>query len=248
MITDHSRDDMTEIALGAGSCSESSEPLLCELEEEQSEYVKKLNVLKSKPTHKLNEVGDQWATPDELFWGINAKFGPLTIDLFTDGENSKAPHFYTAEDNALTQDWSEKLKEIGGAAFANPPYSRSSYHEKQAVTGVGHIINHALAMREKGGRYVFLLKVATSETWWPDHADHICYIKGRIGFDVPKWFNPADEKQKPSGAMFAGVIIIFDKEWNGEKVGNIQRKELEHIGKLAIEQAQWLAKKMGVAA
>ncbi|WP_275076963.1 MULTISPECIES: phage N-6-adenine-methyltransferase [Providencia] len=215
----------------------------------QSEYVTKLNTLKSKPLHKLNEVGDQWRTPDELFWGINAKFGPLTIDLFTDGENSKAPHFYTAEDNALTQDWSEKLKEIGGgAAFANPPYSRSSYHEKQAVTGVGHIINHALAMREKGGRYVFLLKVATSEAWWPDHADHICYIKGRIGFDVPKWFNPADEKQKPSGAMFAGAIIVFDKEWNGEKVGNIQRKELERIGKLAIEQAQWLAKKMGVAA
>ncbi|MEY0948839.1 phage N-6-adenine-methyltransferase [Providencia manganoxydans] len=228
--------------------SESCEPLLCEPEEEQSEYVKKLSLLKSKPTHKLNEVGDQWRTPDELFWGINAKYGPFTLDLFTDGDNSKCPNFYTAEDNALTQDWSEKLKEIDGVAYGNPPYSRSSYHGKQAVTGVGHIINHALAMREKGGRYVFLLKVATSETWWPENADHICYIKGRIGFDVPKWFIPADEKQKPSGAMFAGAIVVFDKEWTGKKQDYIQRKELEQAGKLFIEQAQWLAKKMGAVA
>ncbi|HFD6683743.1 TPA: phage N-6-adenine-methyltransferase [Providencia alcalifaciens] len=222
--------------------------MLCELEEEQSEYVKKLNLLKSKPTHKLNEIGDQWCSPEELYWGINTKFGPFTLDLFTDGANSKAPHFYTAEDNALTQDWSEKLKEIGGAAFGNPPYSRSSYHEKQAITGVGHIINHARSMRDKGGRYVFLLKAATSESWWPEDADHVCFIRGRIGFDVPKWFIPADEKQKPTGAFFAGAVVVFDKDWKGDRVSYIHREELEAIGKAFIEQAQWLAKKMGVAA
>lgn len=130
-----------------------------------SNYVQNLTLLKAKSTHELKEVGDQWRTPDELYWGINAKFGPFTLDLFTDGDNSKCPNFYTAEDNALTQDWSEKLKEIGGSAYANPPYSRSSYNKKQAVTGVRHIMNHALAMREAGGRYVFFLKVATSEVW-----------------------------------------------------------------------------------
>lgn len=253
MFADHSRDDIAETIRGAGgydagSCSESCEPLLCELEEEQSEYVKKLNLLKSKPTHKLNEIGDQWCSPEELYWGINTKFGPFTLDLFTDGANSKAPHFYTAEDNALTQDWSDKLKEIGGAAFGNPPYSRSSYHEKQAITGVGHIINHARSMRDKGGRYVFLLKAATSESWWPEDADHVCFIRGRIGFDVPKWFIPADEKQKPTGAFFAGAVVVFDKDWKGDRVSYIQREELEGAGKVFIEQAQWLAKKMGVAA
>ncbi|MEX9950470.1 phage N-6-adenine-methyltransferase [Providencia alcalifaciens] len=214
----------------------------------KSEYVNSLNELKSKPAHMLKEIGDQWATPEELYWGINTKFGPFTLDLFTDGANSKAPHFYTAEDNALTQDWSDKLKEIGGAAFGNPPYSRSSYHEKQAITGVGHIINHARSMRDKGGRYVFLLKAATSESWWPEDADHVCFIRGRIGFDVPKWFIPADEKQKPTGAFFAGAVVVFDKDWKGNRVSYIQREELEAVGKAFIEQAQWLAKKMGVAA
>lgn len=214
----------------------------------QSDYVKKLNALKLQPTHKLNEIGDQWQSPENLVCGINSIYGPFTLDLFTDGENSKAPHFYTAEDNALTQDWSAKLKEVGGVAFGNPPYSRSSYHEKQAITGVRHIMSHASAMRDLGGRYVFLLKAATSEVWWPENADHICFIRGRIGFDVPKWFIPADEKQKPTGAFFAGAIVVFDKTWNGKAFDYISREELEQRGKAFIEQAQWLAKKMGVAA
>lgn len=210
----------------------------------QSDYVKKLNALKLQPTHRLNEIGDQWQSPENLVFGINSIYGPFTLDLFTDGENSKAPHFYTAEDNALTQDWSAKLKEIGGVAFGNPPYSRSSYHGKQAITGVRHIMSHASAMRELGGRYVFLLKAATSEVWWPENADHICFIRGRIGFDVPKWFIPADEKQKPTGAFFAGAIVVFDKTWNGKAFDYISREELEQRGKAFIEQAQWLAKRV----
>lgn len=214
--------------------------------ESQNPYVQKLNELKARPVHFLKDIGDQWRAPDELFWGINSIFGPFNLDLFTDGENAKCPHFYTAEDNALTQDWSAKLKEIGGAAFGNPPYSRSSYHENQAITGVGHINNHAYAMREKGGRFVFFLKVATSETWWPENADHVCFIRGRIGFDVPEWFNPADDKQKPTGAFFAGAIVVFDKTWNGKAFDYIQRSELEEKGRAFMAQAQWLTEKMAV--
>ncbi len=145
------------------------------------------------------------------FWGINAMFGPLTLDLFADDDNAKCPVWYTADDNALVQDWAEMLESIGGAAFGNPPYSRSQYHEKQAITGMTHIMDHTMAMREKGGRYVFFIKAATSETWWPEDADHIMFIRGRIGFDLPVWFVPADNKQKPTGAFFAGAIAIFDK-------------------------------------
>ncbi|ECD1574542.1 phage N-6-adenine-methyltransferase, partial [Salmonella enterica subsp. enterica serovar Muenchen] len=180
---------------------------------------------------ELKEVGDQWRTPDLLFWGINAMFGPLTLDLFADDDNAKCPVWYTADDNALVQDWAEMLESIGGAAFGNPPYSRSQYHEKQAITGMTHIMDHTMAMREKGGRYVFLIKAATSETWWPEDADHIMFIRGRIGFDLPVWFVPADNKQKPTGAFFAGAIAIFDKSWRGEHFSYISRTELEEKGK-----------------
>lgn len=202
-------------------------------------YCESLSALRNAPSHYLKEVGDQWRTPDPLFWGINALFGPLMLDLFADDSNAKCPFWYTAEDNALTQEWAEMLVSIGGAAFANPPYSRSQYHEKQAITGMTHIMNYAAAQREKGGRYVFLVKSATSETWWPEDADHVCFIRGRIGFDLPVWFNPADDKQRPTSAFFAGAIAVFDKTWRGEKFSYINRTELEAKGQAFMALAQF---------
>ncbi|HAH9864820.1 TPA: phage N-6-adenine-methyltransferase [Escherichia coli] len=204
-----------------------------------NKYCQALAALRSKPAHELKEVGDQWRTPDLLFWGINALFGPLVLDLFADDDNAKCPAWYTAEDNALTQDWSERLAELGGAGYGNPPYSRSQYHEKQAITGMTHIMNYAAAKREKGGRYVFLIKAAPSETWWPEDADHIVFIRGRIGFDLPVWFVPADEKQKPTSAFFAGAIAVFDKSWRGERFSYINRTELEAKGRAFMALAQF---------
>ena len=212
----------------------------------ENKYCRALAELRSKPVHELKEVGDQWRTPDLLFWGINSIFGPMVLDLFADDSNAKCPAWYTAEDNALTQDWSERLAELGGAAFANPPYSRSQYHEKQAITGMTHIMNHTMAMRDKGGRYIYLVKSATSETWWPEDADHIMFIRGRIGFDLPVWFVPADEKQQPTSAFFAGAIAVFDKTWRGESFSYINRTELEEKGRAALSLAQFAAAKMAL--
>ena len=180
-----------------------------------NKYCQALVELRNKPAHELKEVGDQWRTPDNIFWGINTLFGPFVLDLFTDGDNAKCAAYYTAEDNALAHDWSERLAELKGAAFGNPPYSRASQHEGQYITGMRYIMKHASAMRDKGGRYVFLIKAATSEVWWPEDADHIAFIRGRIGFELPAWFIPKDEKQVPTGAFFAGAIAVFDKTWKG---------------------------------
>ncbi|MGK0735793.1 phage N-6-adenine-methyltransferase [Yokenella regensburgei] len=208
-----------------------------------NKYCQALNELRAKSSHELKEVGDQWRTPELLFWGINAMFGPLVLDLFADDNNAKCPAWYTAEDNALTQDWSERLAELSGAAFANPPYSRSQYHEKQAITGMTHIMNHTMAMRDKGGRYIYLVKSATSETWWPEDADHIMFIRGRIGFDLPEWFIPADDKQKPTSAFFAGAIAVFDKSLRGERFSYISRTELEAKGRAFMSLVQFAAGK-----
>ncbi|EDC4562190.1 phage N-6-adenine-methyltransferase, partial [Salmonella enterica] len=120
-----------------------------------------------------------------------------------------------------------------------PPYSRSQYHDKQAITGMTHIMNHTMDMRERGGRYIYLVKSATSETWWPEDADHIMFIRGRIGFDLPVWFVPADEKQKPTSAFFAGAIAVFDKSWRGERFSYINRTELEEKGRAFMALAQF---------
>ncbi|WP_315707564.1 phage N-6-adenine-methyltransferase [Brenneria uluponensis] len=201
-----------------------------------SEYAQVLSAQKQGNDHKLKDIGDQWRTPDALFWGINAMFGPLVLDLFTDGENSKCPDFYTADSNALAQDWSVRLSELNGAAFANPPYSTAKMHEGEYITGMRHIMAHAAEMRERGGRYVFLIKSATSEVWWPEHADHVAFIRGRIGFEVPTWFKPKDASQVASSAGFGAAIAVFDKTWNGPAISYIQREKLMSNGEAFLVQ------------
>jgi DNA (cytosine-5)-methyltransferase 1 len=217
-----------------------------------NQYVAALNLLRSKPTHKLKEIGDQWRTPDPLFWGINAMFGPLVLDLFADDDNTKCPVFYSAEDNALTQDWSMLLGELNGAAFGNPPYSRASQHDGQYITGMRHIMAYAAEMRERGGRYVFLIKAATGEVWWPEGADHISFIRGRISFDLPTWYRPAAGEPGESSAGFGAAIAVFDKNWRGPAMGYINRDDLITRGETALAQMRWKAarqiKQSGVAA
>ncbi|KAA1830921.1 phage N-6-adenine-methyltransferase, partial [Escherichia coli] len=40
-----------------------------------NKYCQVLVELRNKPAHELKEVGDQWRTPDNIFWGINTLFG-----------------------------------------------------------------------------------------------------------------------------------------------------------------------------
>lgn len=209
----------------------------------KNQYCQALAEMRSKSAHKLKEVGDQWRTPDLLFWGINAMFGPLVLDLFADDDNAKCPAWYTAEDNALTQDWSARLQELGGAGYGNPPYSRSQYHEKQAITGMRHIIAHTLAMREQGGRYIFLIKAATGEVWWPEEADHVAFIRGRISFDLPVWYRPEEGQPSESSAGFSAAIAVFDKSWRGERFSYITRTALEEKGRASMALAQFSASK-----
>lgn len=206
-------------------------------------YTRALAELKAQPCHKLSEVGDQWQTPPALYWGINALFGPFLIDLFTDGENSKCPRFYTAENNALLQDWAKDL--AGGKAFANPPYSRSSYDDdKNAITGMRNIMAKVMTEREKGARIVLLLKSATSEVWWPEQADHVAFVRGRISFDLPAWFVPASNKDKASSAGFAVAICVFDKEWRGQPMQYIGRESLLAQGNAIIDMIEQRASEL----
>src|SRR5699024_731285 len=57
-----------------------------------------------------------WETPQKLFDELNEKY-KFTIDVATNGENSKLENFYTKKDNALTKKWK-------GRVFCNTPYGR----------------------------------------------------------------------------------------------------------------------------
>ncbi len=60
---------------------------------------------------------DAWATPQDFFDKLNKEFN-FTLDICASKENALCGKYFTEEDNALIQDWSNNV------CFMNPPYSR----------------------------------------------------------------------------------------------------------------------------
>lgn len=170
-------------------------------------YAQALAELQAQPDHELKQIGDQWQTPKALAWGLFHQFaptlGPVVLDMFADDCNHLLPHYYDAADNALTQELAADLRRLGGAAYANPPYSRPcTDSEGNPITGMEAILNYCREQRALGAKIMLLIKAATSETWWPEDADFIQFISGRIGFEVPSWYVPRDpKKDKPSSSL-----------------------------------------------
>lgn len=214
------------------------------------QYINALNELRSREYHELKEIKDQWRTPDWVYCALNKLYGPFHLDLFTDGQNSKCERFFTADDNALVQDWAGRLAEIHidrlgidtdelyriqTKAFANPPYSQKRAGD-HPLTGMTHIMAKAYEECKKGAYSVFLVKAATAESWWPaETASRIIFIRGRLGFVPPVWFKPKEGESPATTAGFGAAIVIFDP-MNLNVDGDIPEHEyisrttLEHIG------------------
>lgn len=206
-------------------------------------YAQALAELQAQPDHELKQIGDQWQTPKALAWGLFHQFaptlGPVVLDMFADDCNALVPNYYDAEDNALNQELAADLRRLGGAAYANPPYSRlCTDSEGNPITGMEAILNYCREQRAQGAKIMLLIKAATSETWWPEDADFIQFISGRIGFEVPSWYVPRDpKKDKPSASGFASAVAIFDANWHGERrpEARLRRDDLITTGQIILD-------------
>ncbi|MGN5127397.1 phage N-6-adenine-methyltransferase [Aeromonas sp. 30P] len=206
-------------------------------------YAKALAELQLQPDHELKQIGDQWQTPKALAWGLFHHFaptlGPVVLDMFADDCNHLVPNYYDAADNALTQELASDLRRLGGAAFGNPPYSRPCVDgEGNHITGMEPILNFCREQRAQGAKIMLLIKAATSETWWPEDADFIQFISGRIAFEVPSWYVPRDpKKDKPSSSGFASAVVIFDASWQGERrpEARLRRDDLITTGQILLD-------------
>jgi phage N-6-adenine-methyltransferase len=207
-----------------------------------SQYVDELRATQLQETHLAKQIGDQWRTPDWLFHALDYLYGPLILDLFTDGQNTKCASYFTAEDNALTQDWEAALNRAAGGwftnekAFGNPPYSikRAARGRKAPhLTGMQYIMRKAHEEHLKGVPSIWITKSATAENWWPDElCTQICPIKGRIGFEPPVWYRPDPLASDTTSAGFGAAVIIFDGESSGGRLPEkyLRREELMEIG------------------
>lgn len=219
-------------------------------------YAQALAELQAQPDHELKQIGDQWQTPKALAWGLFHQFaptlGPVVLDMFADDCNHLVPNYYDAEDNALTQELAADLRRLGGAAYANPPYSRPcTDSEGNPITGMEAILNYCREQRALGAKIMLLIKAATSETWWPEDADFIQFISGRIGFEVPSWYVPRDpKKDKPSSSGFASAVVIFDAGWQGERrpEARLRRDDLIITGTIILDMIHRQAVELTLAA
>ncbi|MCV3287082.1 phage N-6-adenine-methyltransferase [Aeromonas media] len=219
-------------------------------------YAQALAELQTQPDHELKQIGDQWQTPKALAWGLFHQFapilGPVVLDMFADDCNALVPNYYDAEDNALTQELATDLRRLGGAAFGNPPYSRPcTDSEGNPITGMEAILNYCREQRAQGAKIMLLIKAATSETWWPEDADFIQFISGRIGFEVPSWYVPHDpKKDKPSASGFASAVVIFDTSWQGERrpEARLRRDDLITTGTIILDMIHRQAVELTLAA
>jgi hypothetical protein len=113
--------------------------------------------------------------------------------------------------------------------------------------------------RDRGAASIWVVKSATSETWWPAkafdeeegvQADAIIFIKGRIAFEPPVWYRPAEGVTPPTSAGFGAAILVFDKNIQPDlkKLDGkyLSRTMLQAFGEplaasAAAQRAEWIA-------
>ena len=136
----------------------------------------------------------EWGTPQELFDGLNERFGPFELDAAASDVNHKCERYFTAEDDALTQDCNaEKV-------WLNPPFSAN----------VGAWIDKAAREIEWGncGQVWVLVPARTDTKWFHEsvlpNADDIYFLKGRLTYE--RW-NDDGERIKSKPAPFPSMLI-----------------------------------------
>ena len=126
-----------------------------------------------------------WETPQDFFNKLDDLFG-FTLDACASSDNAKVSNYYTVEQNALVQDWK-------GVVWCNPPYGREQvkFIQKAYDESVKH-----------GSTVVCLIPARPDTKVWQDlifnHADQVCFIKGRLKFGNSK-----------DAAPFPSALIVF---------------------------------------
>lgn len=150
---------------------------------------------------------DEWQTPSCFFDAINDRFD-FSYDLAATKENSKAPFFFTKNDDALSKNWNR----IRGNCWLNPPFSLAKEFFKKAS--------------ESKNKIVAIYKAANMETeaWqkyiFPHAKVHV--LSRRLNYDT--------EGEKTSGVTFGSALIFyrvsFKSQWlpDGTTLTKVLRK------------------------
>lgn len=105
------------------------------------------------PTVKRGKSEQVVGTPWAFIRAVEAKFGPLAVDLAATAENAKAPRFITPELDTFKQDWTEWLQ--GGLGWLNPEYDPLDKWTELCRN-----------QRERGAEFLSLTPASVSTNWF----------------------------------------------------------------------------------
>ena len=130
----------------------------------------------------FSSKSNDWATPQWLFDKLN-NYYHFTTDVCALPDNAKCPHFYTPEQDGLSQIWT-------GVCWMNPPYGRE----------IGKWMRKAWEASKAGATVVCLVPARTDTAWFQDYAmkGSIEFLRGRLKFGGAK-----------NSAPFPSCIVVF---------------------------------------
>lgn len=130
----------------------------------------------------FSSATDLWATPQDTFDALNEEF-QFNTDVCANADNAKCKHFYTVEDDGLSQPWI-------GSCWMNPPYGRT----------IKAWMRKAHEESQKGATVVCLVPARTDTAWWHDYAvkGEVRFIRGRLKFGGHK-----------NSAPFPSAVVVF---------------------------------------
>lgn len=160
----------------------------------------------------------EWETPQDLFDKLNEEFH-FTLDVCATPRNTKCEHYYTSEQDGLSQPWK-------GVIWCNPPYGKS----------IGSWVRRGLLAAADGNVVVMLLPARTDTRWFHEYIYNKAetrFIKGRLKFGGSK-----------NAAPFPSMIVVFRFAPGQMETQNIREEKHEGVPEQARDHGGAMEKQM----
>ena len=140
----------------------------------------------------FSSSGLEWCTPQDFYDELDKEFN-FTLDVAATKDNALCEHFYTAEEDGLSQPWNPPT----GAVFCNPPYGREIIKWVKKAYAEARL--HPVTI-------VMLLPARTDTSYFHDYIyNHalVRFIRGRLRFtdSIGREYWPAP---------FPSMVVIYN--------------------------------------
>lgn len=168
--------------------------------------------------YELTEIKNSWATDPVVFEALHREFN-FSVDAAASDDNHKCELYFTKEDNALAENWSECMEAEGVSktVWINPPYGKGL---------IQLFMEKCVEQKALGVTSVLLVPATLDAQWLPleDVSEIRMVTRGRLAF-----IHPLTGK-KISGNNKGSMFVIFRPNENELKWSHVDRAELLRLG------------------